>query len=201
MYKVYGMEMEPEDKAAQLVMAMTGKTADEVYYMPLSKFNKYCRQAEANLGMLGIDLYNSKPAKFIRAGGNMYGLNYEIKKPPFNAGKYVEVATFSNDLIGNLHKVLASMAVPYKWFMPVRNDDHEAIAEDMKKADFKHAYHAAVFFYALFAQSMKAIRPYLVEEMSGKMTISQAQKTLQDLQKVLDGSITPKWYQNLKVSV
>jgi len=120
MYKIHGMEMEPEDKAAQLVMAMTGRGVDEVYNMPLSKFNRLCREAESALGLLGVELYNSKPAKFIRAGGNLYGLNYEIKKPPFNAGKYVEVVTFSNDLIANLHLILASMAVPYKWMRPVR---------------------------------------------------------------------------------
>lgn len=201
MYKIHGLEMDTEDKAAQLVMAMTGKTIDEVYNMPLPAFNKYCRQAESALGLLGVELYNSKPAKYIMAGGSMYGLNYEIKRPPFNAGKYVEVATFSNDLIGNLHLILASMAVPYKWMRPIRSDDHEAIANDMKQADFKHAYHAAVFFYAVFSKSMKAIQPFLMEGMMEKMPEKEAKQTLQDLQKLLDGSIMPKWYQNLRLSV
>jgi len=71
----------------------------------------------------------------------------------------------------------------------------------MKQADFKHAYHAAVFFYAVFSKSMKAIQPYLMERMQKKMPATQAEQTLQDLQKVLDGSIMPKWYQNLRVSV
>lgn len=201
MYKVYGVEIEPEDKAAQLVMAITGKSADEVYNMPLTRFNAYCRQAEEVLGMLGIELYNSKPVKFMRANGNLYGLNYEIKKPPFNAGRYVEVATFSKDIIGNLHLILASMAVPYKWFRPVRSDDHEAISADMKHADFKNAYHAAVFFYAVFSKSMKAIQPYLIQEMKGKMPEKQARQTLQDLQRALDGYTMPRWYRNLRVSV
>lgn len=202
-YKVSQTNLSEDDKAIMYVMAMTGKTEDEINRFSLRQFNALCRKVTDSFNLKMYELDESKPKKFYYAGGTLYRFNYDIKRPPFNAGRYIEVATFSNDLIGNLHLIMASMATPYKWLKPVKVEawQHEHIAKDMKNLDFKIAYHAAVFFYAVFTHSMKALQPYLIAEMAMKMNEETARKTLQDLQTILAGFTMPKWYRNLKLSV
>ena len=203
-YKISNYALNDEDKAVQYVKAMTGYNTDQINAMSLKQFNKVCNKVSKALSIKMKNIENDKPRNFYRANGTLYKFNYDLKRPPFNAGRYIEVATFSDDIIGNLHLILASMATPYKWLRPTKPEawQHEQIADDMKHLDFSAAYHAAVFFYAVFTESMKALHPYLLQEMTAKkIPEAEANKTLQDLQKTLDGFITPKWYQNLKISV
>jgi hypothetical protein len=49
---------------------------------------------------------------------------------------------------------------------------------------------------------MKALHPYLVQEMTAKMIPeAEANQILQGLHQTLDGFTMPKWFQNLKLSV
>jgi hypothetical protein len=199
-YKISNYPLDEEDKAVMYVKAMTGYNNEQINAMSLKQFNKLCAKVSQAFKMNINNIDTDKPRKFYWANGTMYGFNYDLKRPPNNAGRYIEVATYSNDIIGNLHLILASMATPYKWLRPTKAEawQHEQIAEDMKHLNFKAAYHAAVFFYAVFTQSMKALQPYLIKEMKQKMTEVEATQTLQDLHKALDGFTMPKWYRNLR---
>jgi hypothetical protein len=202
-YKISNYAINDEDKAVLYVKTLTGYNTEQINAMSLKQFNKICKKVSKAFSIKMQSIENSKPRNFYMANGRLYKFNYNIKRPPFNAGRYIEVATFSSDIIGNLHLILASMATPYKWLRPTKPDawQHELIAEDMRHLDFAAAYHAAVFFYAVFTQSMKTLHRFLVEEMTAKMIPeAEANKILQDLHQTLDGFITPKWYRNLKLS-
>ena len=74
--------------------------------------------------------------------------------------------------------------------------EHEEIANDMLHLDFSVAYHAAVFFCALFKESIKALLHSLELPKEKK---EEANQIVQNLTKVMVGSTTPKWLQNLSV--
>ena len=203
-YRISNYPLNDEDKAVQYVKAMTGYNTDQINAMSLKQFNKVCSKVSKAFSIKMQNIENDKPRNFYRANGRLYKFNYDLKRPPFNAGRYIEVATFSADIVGNLHLILASMATPYKWLRPTKPEawQHELIADDMKHLDFAAAYHAAVFFYAVFTESMKALHPYLVQEMTAKMIPeAEANRILRGLHQTLDGFTMPKWYRNLKLSV
>ena len=201
--KVHELDLPEEDKATLYVKAMTGLTEGEIDRMQVKKFNKLCTKVKTAFEVKAYDFENGKPRKYFRINGTMYRFNYDLKRPPNNAGRYIEVATYSEDIIGNLHLIMATMATPIKWFKAVKAEawQHEHIANDMKQLDFAVAYHAAVFFCGVFNRSMMALQPYLIAELSKKMEPALAKQTIQASQKVLDGFTMPKWYRNLKISV
>lgn len=204
------MEMPEFDKAQKLVECLTDKTTAEVEAMSMQKFEKLCKELKELFEVNVEKLQNSKPKALIVANGKPYHLNFNIMQHPFNAGRYVEVATFANDTIGNLHNILASMATPLKWSwrkmryvkLPYDATKHEEYAADMLQADFEHAYHASVFFYLVFISSIKNSKDYLVAEMTMKGVKEElAVEYIETLLRVLAGCITAKWFQNLKESL
>ena len=204
LYQVSLLEMEELDKSVLLVQILTGKSQDEVEAMPLAKFNKLCLTITKAFESLTKRMDNDKPQQIVKANGRWYFLNYDISKKPMTAGRYVETATFSSDIIGNLHKIMATMANPMEWTwkgLRMKKYDaleHERISQDMLKMDFSVAYHSALFFYAVFSKSMIASSSYFQSLVENKELMNQ---TLVDLNKVMDGSITANWYKNLKISV
>lgn len=201
-YIAQGEDVEFE-KSIKMVAAMRGITPDKVEGMPMKRFNYLCHIIEKSFGVFNKKLLNGKPKKFIVVGWHIYRLNYEVSKLPMNAGKYIEALTFSKDVVNNLHKIMATIAIPVKlrWFKLVPfHVEHDAIATDMERANFEAAYHAAVFFYTQFQMSMQVIQPYLVKKAVRKgANRTQTETALTNLSNILDGSVMPKWSQNLKV--
>ena len=201
LYAISQMEMDELDKSILLVQTLLDKSQFEVETMKVKKFNKVCEQINKSFEIFNKKLESDKPKQIVKVNGKWYFLNYEITKKPMNAGRYVEVASFSNDIIGNLHKILASMANPMEWTLKglkVKKYDateHEDIANDMLHLNFSVAYHAAVFFCALFNESIKALLHSLELPKEKK---EEANQIVQNLTKVMVGSTTPKWLQNLK---
>jgi bacterioferritin (cytochrome b1) len=102
------------------------------------------------------------------------------------------------------------MVTPLKWSwrkmryvkLPYDATQHEQYANDMLHADFEHAYHASVFFYLVFTHSIRNSKDYLIAEMiAAGVKQEEAAESIETLLKVLDGCITQKWYQSLKLSV
>jgi hypothetical protein len=195
---ISSMPLDETDRAIKLVQVMTGKTVQQVEDMPIGKFNELC----AKIAKV-FDLSNGKPVNTIKVGKKYYHINHSIDK--MTAGRYVEVATFSSDVIGNLHKIMASIVQPKTWYgkiLPYDSTKHEEYADDMLQADFSAAYHSAVFFYVLFRESIKNLQGYfLAAAMEAGKTEQEATKTLTDLQSVLGGFTLPRWCENLSISV
>ena len=194
--------MDELDKSILLVQTLTGKSQFEIERMKVSKFNKLCAKINKMFEALAVDMTNGKPKNIIRANGKFYFINYEINK--LTAGRYVETATFGNDIVGNLHKLLATMANPMKMtlkglkVMPYDANKHEQISEDMLQADFTIAYQACVFFYALFTNSIQSLVTSLEQNEIESESVKSA---LMNFKEAMDGYTMPNWYKNLSISV
>jgi len=196
--KIIESPLDELEKSILMAMVMTDMSRTQVEDMKTSKFNKLLADIKGRIdrGMKAAD--NGKPSKFVVAGGTMYQLHYDITR--IDAGRYVEVATFATDPIGNLHKILASMAVPMRWswkgiraqtYDPTR---HEKVAEDMRKVDFAVGYHAMVFFYAVWNGLIKTLNT------SGSPAEQELVERLLKLSESISGGYTmPKWYLNLSI--
>ena len=196
--KISESELSELDKSILIVKTLTDKTDFEIERMSAKKFNAICRIVRDMLDSYVAQVDKDKPKKFIRVNGTTYMLHYDITR--MVAGKYVEAVTFQQDMIGNLHKLLATMAVPMKWTWrgirakPYDATEHSKIAEQMLDADFSVAYHACIFFSGVLIQSIKSLNIY------GNFPEMQTMEALEKrLVNYLDGSITANWYQNLKV--
>lgn len=153
LYKISLMEIDEAEKSALLVQEFTGLSEDQVNKMPLKKFNLLCKSINEKFGKYGKELDDKKPQKYVVIKGRLYLLDYDLAKPPMNAGKYVELATYSEDVIGNLNKIMATMCTPLKFTfkgLKRKEKNHKQVANDMLDIDFELAYHSAVFFCAVF---------------------------------------------------
>jgi hypothetical protein len=154
LYAVSTSDMTDLDKSIAFIQIVSGKSQTDIESMKVSKFNKECKKVNDTFAKSMEVLNNSKPSNWFWVGGKLYYINYDIKQ--LSANKYVEVATFAKDIIGNLHKILASMVYETKWtwkgvkILPYTGANHEKVSERMLKADFKVAYNTALFFYLLF---------------------------------------------------
>ena len=184
------------DKSIKMVGIVTGKTPEQVEKMSMRKFNILCGAVHNHFKIFEKDLLKGKPKKIVRVGKRFYRINYDVTK--CKSSTYVEVSTFSTDIIQNLHKIMASIVTPvkFKWGKWV---EHEELASDLEQMDFEVAYHAAVFFYTLFNVSMQVIQPYLINEMMKKgIAKEEATEMLTNSQSILDGFIMPRWSQTSK---
>ena len=200
LYVISMMEMDDIDRSIMLVKALTGKSEQEIERMPIKKFNKICKDIDKSFKLMTEKLELDKPVNIVKANGRRYFLNYDLSKKPMNAGKYVELATFSEDVVGNLHKIMATMATPLKWSWKglVKTErEHSEIAEDMLKMEFSTAYHSMVFFWAVFKESIKSLTISMIQEEKKE----ELKEWLQVFTETSDGLITAKWFQNLKISV
>lgn len=202
LFKISQMEIDEIDKSILLVQAYTGKSKFDIEKMSVKKFNRLCVQIKKSFDKIGDKIIDGKPKNMIKANGKWYWLNLEINE--MTAGRYVETATFGNDVIGNLHKLMATMCTPMKWTWKglvigeYKAENHSKYAEDMLEANFDDCYQACVFFYAVFNESMRVFQSSLEE---GQMEKQMLNQHLMNFKKVMDGCITPNWYQNLKISV
>lgn len=194
---IASLEENELEKAAKMVQILLDKSSEEIDKMPLKKFAKLCDKLQKAFD-LKVQVETMKaPKSLIVANGNVYSLNFEIKKP-FNTGRYIEVLTFSkSDPINDMHNILASICTPMKWSwlkmryvaMPFDVDKHEQYADDMRQAEFRHGYNAMVFFCIFLANLTNNTEAY--SDLLMKM-MRQNKKRLKMLklysQKILDGS-------------
>ena len=147
-----------------------------------------------------------KPVDFIVVNGRRYRMNYDIKNMP--AARYIESKVFSQDTLGNLHKIAASMVMPQKktWFGKWIDDKydaskHEDYAADMQEANFIHVYHSLVFFYQVYRNWIEVSRDYMkAEMMKAGMTATQADSVVLLLCESTGGIIPPSLLPNTKIS-
>jgi len=198
LYKISIMEINEAEKSALLVQEFTGLSEEQVNKMPLKKFNKLCAEINTKFEKYGKELDEKKPQKYVAVKGRLYLLEYDLAKPPMNAGRYVELATYSDDIIGNLHKIMATMCTPLKFTykgLKRKEKNHRQVADDMLDIDFEIAYQACVFFYAVFSKSIQASVSYFKTIATDT---AKVEEVLTNLAEFTDGFITAKWYRNLK---
>jgi len=189
-----------QDKAKRIIQILLDKPIEEVDNMPQKKFEKLCVSIKNIFDVEVEKAITSKPERLIKANGNWYRLNFEIRRP-FNTGRYIEVLTFSKgEPVADMHNILASICTPLKWswkrfrlinqvYDPL---DHEKYADDFKQADFKHGYHAMVFFCIFLTCLTNNTRGFSEAEMKKKMTMHRKLRLLKKTFKIVsDGFTTP----------
>jgi len=197
LYKISLMDIDELEKSSLLVQSFTGLSIDKINKMSIKRFNKLCEIVNKQFEVLNKNMQNDKPKNMVYVNGCFYKLNYDLRKKPNNSGTYVELATFSEDIVGNLHKIMASMVTPLKLTLKgLKEKDHERVAEDMLELDFNVAYHACVFFWAVFTRSIVDSKYYLMTQTTQKELLGIE---LMNFKNHLDGFTTAKWLQNLKV--
>jgi hypothetical protein len=203
LYNISQIEGTEGEKSTLLVQCLTGKTEEEVNKMKDDKKKKLVNDINNAFQEFNAKSDNAKPKSIIRMNGSWYRLNYDLAKPPMNAGKYVELATFSQDIISNMHLILATMCTPVRLTINGFVDrnielNHSKMANQFLQFDFAAGYQSCVFFYAVFSKSIQNSPIYFK---SISTNLNQMETILMNLQEVMDGYIMRKWLANLRISV
>lgn len=183
-------EDDPLEQTIKLIAIVNGWTENQVNSLNIKRFN----EERAKLSFLEQDI-GGKPKKYLKIKNKRYKCVYDVRKLP--SARYIESKVFSQDFVGNLHKIAASMVIPMKRTILGWREDkydaskHEEYAQDMLEAKIQDIYQSVVFFYHVYRNWMEVSRDYLISKMKG-MTREQAEKEVQNLFNILDGNIPPK---------
>jgi hypothetical protein len=205
--QIYPIVTKPEkdwttlDVESKLVGILHNLTDTQVDSLSVGEFNKL----KVTLAFLD-DKIEGKPVKYTEVNGKRYKFIYDVQQ--IKAARYIETKVFSTDLVGNLHKLAASMVMPQRktWFGKWVDDKYDAAkhseyADDLQGANFMHVYQSIVFFYQVYRNWIEVSQAYLVKEMTNKgMTLEQAQEVVLILCSTLDGSIAPNLLPTTKIS-
>ena len=182
-------ETEHIEMYSKIIAVLFNMTENEVDSLSIEEYLGL--KVKANI-ILNDDI-KGKPAKYIKLKNKRYKCIYDIRNLP--ASRYIETKVFSDDFVGNLHKIAASMVMPMKktifgWQVDKYDaSKHEEYAQDMLEARFVDVYHSALFFLSVLLNWTKVSQGYLIEELSKMKTRSEAAKEVADLLKYLDGII------------
>lgn len=205
--QIYPIVTKPEkdwtmlDVESKLVGILHNLTDTQVDSLSVAEFNKL----KVTLNFLD-DKIEGKPVKYTEVNGKRYKFIYDVQQ--IKAARYIETKVFSTDLVGNLHKLAASMVMPQRktWYGKWVDDKYDAskhseYADDLQGANFMHVYQSIVFFYQVYRNWIEVSQAYLVKEMTNKgMTLEQAQEVVLILCSTLDGSIAPNLLPTTKIS-
>jgi hypothetical protein len=205
--QIYPIVTKPEkdwttlDVESKLVGILHNLTDTQVDSLSVGEFNKL----KVTLNFLD-DKIEGKPVKYTEVNGKRYKFIYDVQQ--IKAARYIETKVFSTDLVGNLHKLAASMVMPQRktWWGKWVDDKYDAAkhseyAEDLQGANFMHVYQSIVFFYQVYRNWIEVSQAYLVQEMTSKgMSLEQAKEVVQILCSTLDGNIAPNLLPTTKIS-
>ena len=205
--QIYPIVTNPEkdwttlDVESKLVGILHNLTDTQVDSLSVAEFNKL----RTTLSFLD-DKIEGKPVKYTEVNGKRYRFVYDVQQ--MKAARYIETKVFSTELVSNLHKLAASMVMPQRktWYGMWVDDKYDAAkhseyADDLQASNFIHIYHSVVFFYQVYRNWIEVSQAYLVKEMMNQgMSMELAQKGVQTLCEILDGSIAPNLFPTTKIS-
>jgi hypothetical protein len=205
--QIYPIVTKPEkdwttlDVESKLVGIIFNLTDTQVDSLSVKQFNNL----KVTLSFLD-DKIEGKPVKYTEVNGKRYKFIYDVQQ--IKAARYIETKVFSTDLVGNLHKLAASMVMPQRktWYGKWVDDKYDAskhsqYSEDLQGANFMHVYQSIVFFYQVYRNWIEVSQAYLVQEMTSKgMSLEQAKEVVQILCSTLDGNIAPNLLPTTKIS-
>ena len=181
------------EQNAKLISILYNLTENEVDNLSVELYLWY----KISLDFLDKEI-TGKPVKYIKVKNKRYRCIYDIRNMP--SGRYIESKVFSKDFANNIHKICASMVIPQRRnFIGIWKDEkwdaskHEEYANDLLEANFAQVYHSILFFYHVYRNWMEVSKDYLIQKMMevGK-SLSEAEKEVQNLLNILDGSIAPR---------
>lgn len=154
-------QLDEMDKVTNTIGILFNKSEKEIDELPMEEFGKLARQCT----FIFTNDIPGKPVKSIKVGSKKYALPYKPSALVYR--QYVELISFSDNMIENMHNIMASLVQPVRFGFKRKNNvkDHPRISEDMREARLIDVYHFCVFFCKLFASSIEAIKGSLVAEM------------------------------------
>jgi len=177
LYSIQKSKDDDIDKAIASVSIITGKPRWEVEDIPLIQFAEISRSVAA---LFTTPLAPQKPQDYILISGQKYRVILDPKH--LTAGQYIDLQHFlKGDIIDNLHKLMACIVIPAKG--KYDGENHEKISQAIQDCNFIEVHATCVFFSTLWTNSIKAISPYLIREMS---KMDPKLKEI-DLESIMDG--------------
>jgi hypothetical protein len=192
-------EQDATEQNCKIIAILNNWTEHQVDSLTVEAYNK----EKDKLKFLNEQI-GGKPVKYIEVNGRRYRCVYDIRKLP--AARYIESKVFSQDFVGNLHKLAASMVIPQRRYTFGWKDakydasKHEEYAQDMLSARFIDVYHSIVFFYQVYRNWMQVSKDYLIQQLAEKMTMEEARKEVQNLLVIMDGNIAPNLLPTTKIA-
>jgi hypothetical protein len=189
LYRIHKSDQDEMEKSVQSVSILTGKPQWEVEEMPMETFNEQARTFSVLFSTPPAD---QKPKTSIKINGKKYRICLNPRK--ITAGQYIDLQVFlKENQIESLHKLMACLLLPLKSFGRVGKYDgenHSKISDGILDCNFMEVQATCVFFLNLWNNSIKAITPYLKQEIQ-KILKSQNMEPM-DLQLLTDGFIIPR---------
>ena len=192
-------EQDATEQNCKIIAILNNWTEHQVDSLTVEAYNK----EKEKLKFLN-DKIEGKPVKYIEVNGKRYRCIYDIRKLP--AARYIESKVFSQDFVGNLHKLAASMVIPQRRYTFGWKDAkydasrHDEYAQDMLSARFVDVYHSIVFFYQVYRNWMQVSKDYLTHQLAEKMTMEEAKREVQNLFNIMDGNIAPNLLPTTKIA-
>lgn len=157
--------MTDQEQAIKTMSMLTGQTENVIRKLDLEQVANLAKDTE----FLRTTEIPIKKTDIIKAGGNYYRVNYDVRTMP--TARYVEVKHFGGNFIENIHKIAASMVVPTKKTLfghkalPYNSADHERYANDLLLAPIPEVMGGMHFFYIASKNWISSMRDSLIVEM------------------------------------
>lgn len=151
------------DFKIKLLSILTGEPEETYLNMEMGKFSSIAN----GLSFLSNLNISKKIIYSFRLNGKRFKFELDIKK--LKASGYIDIMNYCNELNSterNMHKILAVFASCYTWYGKKIEMSHSEKADlFFNKMPITIAYPVAVFFWALWNNSIKNIEIYLEKEM------------------------------------
>lgn len=195
LYTTEGMrEIDIKVKTVSIIYNLTEPAVDSLPYKELVRLYN-------DAGFLDQEI-QPKPEPFILVGKKRYRCIYDVRRLPF--ARYIETKYFASEVNDNLHNIAACMVMPQRrtlfgWKdLPYDATRHAEYAQDMLEAPITAVLGSVVFFWNVYAESMKASRGFLRNQLAKRMPKKQAEALAAALWISTDGLIKPRWLLNMK---
>jgi len=192
-------EQDATEQNCKIIAILNNWTEHQVDSLTVEAYNK----EKEKLKFLN-DKIGGKPVKYIEVNGRRYRCVYDIRKLP--SARYIESKVFSQDFVGNLHKLAASMVIPQRRYTFGWKDAkydasrHDEYAQDMLSARFIDVYHSIVFFWDVYRNWMEASKDFLIQQLAKNKTMEVAREEVQNLLNIMDGNIAPNLLPTTKIA-
>lgn len=175
--------LEDFDKVERVICILYDLTEEQVGELTRGEFAQKAREVDFVMN----SPIPGRPRRTIKGGSGRYAIEYNPVK--LKHRQYVEILTFGEKPIENMHLLMASIVQPIRWGFRHKNSvaDHESIATDLLQAPVKDVYHSCVFFCKLYNNLIRDIKDSLVAQMMEKMSREKAEELLEISLSVMDG--------------
>lgn len=153
---------EPIDQHIAIIAAVCNVSVDDILRLDKNELPKI---VESLSFLHNLDSISTKWPKWFVINGRVFKPVQKLDK--LTAGQYIDLMTFAKDPMPNLHKVLATLCLPVKWFRAQKYDGrkHAELSQFFyENLTMDIAYPIALFFCKVLENCTPHILDYLEKE-------------------------------------